>query len=535
MLGEIAKTGKQRADREKRDLWFKVDIKERVEEHARTFRNKDWVKNILLVVLLNSGTDINKIKRMISLITTSEEEREKINKAVEEVFSKSNAENLKEREKLWDVFEEFGINKEEIINSLVKMLNDKDENVRKRAVEYLMSVNDLGYVLAGAFNKEWFEKSGGDYNKAVEVAKKMEGEEREKLIGYLLGEYFIKSEDDGIRERTCKFLGDIGFKDEEIIKTLLERLKDKKEEVRAASAKALGELGVASKEVIDALIGALGDWYSDVKKASAEALGKIAKKNKIENEIVERILPGVNSTNLEERWGACLALGELGAASKEVIDALLERLKDGSEKPGVKEAAAWALGELGAASKEVINALVKRLNDKKEESWVKKASAEALGKLGVPNDEVINALIGRLKDKDEYSDVRTAAAEALGELGVGSDEVINALVGRLRDKNEEWWVKEASAKALGNLGVASKEVIDALVKALDYWVSDVKKASAEALGKLGVPNDEVINALIERLNDKYEDYDVRKASKKALKQIAEKHPEVREKIKRLWF
>ena len=49
MLGEIAKTGKQRADREKRDLWFKVDIKERVEEHVKTFRDKDWVKKHIAV------------------------------------------------------------------------------------------------------------------------------------------------------------------------------------------------------------------------------------------------------------------------------------------------------------------------------------------------------------------------------------------------------------------------------------------------------------------------------------------------------
>ncbi len=143
---------------------------------------------------------MNKIKRMVSFITISGEEREKLDKAVEQIFSKINAENLEEREEVWDVFEEFGINREEIINNLVRMLNDKDKNVRKRAVEYLMSIDDLGYVLAAVFDKEWFEKSGGDYNKAVEIAKKMEGEEREKLSDYLLGLNFIKSKNSEVRE-----------------------------------------------------------------------------------------------------------------------------------------------------------------------------------------------------------------------------------------------------------------------------------------------------------------------------------------------
>ncbi len=49
------------------------------------------------------------------------------------------------------------------------------------------------------------------------------------------------------------------------------------------------------------------------------------------------------------------------------------------------------------------------------------------------------------------------------------------------------------------------------------------------LGELGVASKEVINALLERLNDKEENEEVKKASKTALKQIAEKHPELREK------
>ncbi len=130
-----------------------------------------------------------------------------------------------------------------------------------------------------------------------------------------------------------------------VIETLLVKINSEDWEERMEACAALGDLGVKSKKVINALLERLkdGSELPYVKKAVAEALGKIAKKNKMEEEIVERILPGINSRNPEERYEVCLALGELGIASKEVMDALIGRLKDENEKWDVKKAVAEAL------------------------------------------------------------------------------------------------------------------------------------------------------------------------------------------------
>ncbi len=547
-------------------------------------KHKEEVVKRLLEEFGDDGVPDKKTIEEIKKRFGEEVAEELANEVIGSLLIKINSEDEKERMKACSALGDLGVPDKEVINALAERLRyDKNEYVRKAALGSLMKLNDLGYALAAAFDRGWFEESGGDYNKAVEIAKKMKGEEREILIDYLLGEYhylldyllgsyFIRSKDKNVRKSVCEFLTYIGFKDERIINALLERLEDEYEnrdvkeavaralenlgvandkvintlldrlkdenegwEVRVAAARALGELGTVRKvieakvneyekkgklwnivkkaikylvkseiidedgDVINALLKILKDENEDwnVKAAAAEALGKIAKKNNMENEILEIILPKINSRNPGERYGVCLALGELGIANEKIINALLERLEDKNESLWVRVAAIEDLDKLRATNEEVINVLLRRLKDGDEEQYVKIAAAEVLGKIGVANDEVIDALIGRLKDKNEDVLVKRASTEALRKLGVANDKVINVLLGILNDGSERVLVKIAAAKALGNLGV---------------------------------PDEEVINTLLERLKDEKENKHVKQAAKTALKQIAQKHPELKEEI-----
>ncbi len=385
--------------------------------------------------------------------------KELVNKVIETLLVKINSEDWEERMEACAALGDLGVKSKKVINALVERLNDKREytRVRKEAAEALGKL--------GAARKE---------TKSTTDKLKKEGKFR-KVIKTVI-KALVKSVEEN----------------EKLIKVLVKRLKDENEkwDVKKAVAEALGKLEVANKKVINALVGRLKDEDEDVREAVVEALGKTAKKNNIENEIVERILPGINSTEWKERHGVCLALGELGVPSEEVINALVERLNDESEHPSVRKAAAEALGKIAKKNKMEEEIVERILPDINSTDWKERAGVcLALGELGGASEKVIDALVERLNDESEHPSVRKAAAKALGKLGVANKEVVNALVERLKDKNEEWYVKETAAKALGKLGVANRKII---------------------------------NALMERLKDKYEDYDVKEASETALEQLAEK-------------
>ena len=235
------------------------------------------------------------------------------------------------------------IKKYKKIDRYVELLENEKFNVRKEAHKALMEQGDLGYILASAWDKEWFEEFGGDYEKAVEMAKSLKGEEQEKLIEYLLSNEFVGSRFWDVRRDIIKFIREVELKDERIIDVLVKSLKDEKN-VRKAAAEALGQLGVANDKVIDGLVGALGDIDWKVREAAARALGKIAKENGIEEEIVERVIELLESENWKKREGAARALGQLGVANNKVIDGLVGALGDKNED--VRRAAVEALKKI---------------------------------------------------------------------------------------------------------------------------------------------------------------------------------------------
>jgi HEAT repeat protein len=216
-----------------------------------------------------------------------------------------------------------------------------------------------------------------------------------------------------------------------------------------------------------------------------------------------------------------LGLMEQTGRQPEVIQGLIERLRDEDEDEDVRRAAARALGLAGkvAARPEVIQALVEGLRD--EKGYMRKVAAEALGQIGAAaaRPEVIQALVEGLRDEKVY--MRKAAAEALGQMGAAAarPEVIQALVERLSD--EEVGLRWAAARALGQMGAAAArpEVIQALVVRLWDENEDVCEAALEALRLMGAAGalPEFIKALVERLQDEDDDERVREAAAETLR------------------
>ncbi len=139
-----------------------------------------------------------------------------------------------------------------------------------------------------------------------------------------------------------------------------------------------------------------------------------------------------------------------------------------------------ALGELG--DPDAVGPLAGALND--ENSGVRWEAAEALGKIGEPAAE---ALIGALQDEDD--DIRWRAAIALGD--VKSRRAIGPLVGALKDPDP--FVRSRVVNSLSHFG---GEAIEPIITAFRYGGEEVRAAAAASLSKMsGDAREEVREAI----------------------------------------
>jgi HEAT repeat protein len=187
----------------------------------------------------------------------------------------------------------------------------------------------------------------------------------------------LQDEDRDVRIGAVFGIGDFGKHAENALPKLLEALNDPDQVVRALVCPVIGNVGIASENAINALIKVLFD-------------------EKAEN----------------YRYRAANSLGEFGPRASSAVPALLETMKKLDEKEDFlgKSYVIEALGKIGVASPDVIDALVQSLNDERSE-FCRKYAAKALGILGTQAKSSIPALIEALKDEDE--DVKGAAAQAL--------------------------------------------------------------------------------------------------------------------------
>ncbi|MDZ8137842.1 MAG: HEAT repeat domain-containing protein [Nostoc sp. DedQUE04] len=269
--------------------------------------------------------------------------------------------------------------------------------------------------------------------------------------------------------------------------------------------------------VLAELLGLLKDESDDVRNSAASALGKLGNASP---QVVEALLSLFKDESEIVRDSAVVALANLGNASPQIVEALLGLFKD--ESWNVRNSSASALGKLGNASPQVVKALLGLLKDESEN--VRNSAASALGKLGNASPQGVEALLGLLKDESE--NVRYYAASALGNLGNASPQVVKALLGLLKDESEN--MRYSAASALGQLGNASPQVVEALLGLLKDKSESVRYFAAFALGQLGNASPQVVEALLGLLKDKSES--VRYFAAFALGQLGNASPQLVEAL-----
>lgn len=289
--------------------------------------------------------------------------------------------------------------------------------------------------------------------------------------------------------RLLKYQAALG-EQEEIIKTLLEKLKDQDFRLRFRAAVALGRLGNTSETVVTALLESLKDQNSAVRDRAVDALGRLGKGSEA---VVTALLELLKAQNYRVRLNAANALVKSGNASETVVTALLESLKD--QDSAGRYRAVDALGELDNTSETVVTALLELLKD--HDFHVRLGAAEALYKLSKGSETVVAALLESLKEQD--SNACSAAAFVLGKLSIASETVITTLLELL--KNQDSQMRCGAAFSLGELGIASETVVTALLELLKDQDSLVRLGAAFSLGKLGNNSEGVVTTLLESLKE----------------------------------
>ncbi|MBL8795988.1 MAG: HEAT repeat domain-containing protein, partial [Planctomycetia bacterium] len=165
------------------------------------------------------------------------------------------------------------------------------------------------------------------------------------------------------------------------------------------------------------------------------------------------------------------------------------------ESPAIRGRAAQALAEIGSSADESRPALLKALQDK--EPKVRARAAEALARIG-PAQEDEAGLVAALKD--ENPEVRSQVAAALGKRGTGAGQAVTPLLNQLqKDKNED--ARAAAAGALGKIRPrTNKDAVAALrAAAAKDPQAKVRAEAVAALGDLGKGDKDATKSLVQEL------------------------------------
>jgi HEAT repeat protein len=308
------------------------------------------------------------------------------------------------------------------------------------------------------------------------------------------------------RYETVRLLADFGTKGRSAIPTLLDLVKNDKDDlVRAAAARSLGYLAEPTSDAVPVLAAMIVDKDPRVRRSVVRALvhihpgpkiglplyvkalegadpGTVAAVIATAAESGEKVVPGATAALKEPKaryWGLLL-LGEVGTASKSAVPDVIPLL--GDEGPAIRRQAAMTLGEIGPAAKDAVPALIKALDDK--ETAVRFAAAYALGKIG---DARADSALEKQMTGNGPLFLRTVCAWALMQINPDdaklSDEAVSLLGESM--KSQDVRVRRGAARGLAELKRPPEKAAGMLIAAMGDSDPLVLESVAHALAKMG--------------------------------------------------
>lgn len=222
------------------------------------------------------------------------------------------------------------------VASLVRLLGDRDEDVRLRASDALVAIRPDAAVFL------------------PEVVQ------------------ILDDEDGPGRAAAARVLGAMGPAARDAVHALVRALRDRREEVRAQAATALGEIEESARSAVPALIEAMKD--REIRWRAADALGRIGPEAAA---AVPALTIAVGDESGDVRRLSVRALGRIGPPAGSAAGVLIAALAD--PRPDVRLAAARALARVDPDLSSAMPALTRALED--PDPGVRQEAAAALRKL----------------------------------------------------------------------------------------------------------------------------------------------------------
>jgi len=371
------------------------------------------------------------------------------------------------------VLAEMGPKGKAAVPALVKLLSDKDPEVRMQAVITLGEIGPDAKSAASDIIKALSDEHGGVRYGAVYALAKIGAVESLPALAKAGAET-----DPFLQVLAPWAAAKIKPMDEGLVRVAVERLitglKSNDANVRRAAARGLFELGAGDQAVAPALVAAMEDPDPTVQGNVYTALASLGAK------AVPRVVQRLKDPKSRER--ALRILTIMGPEAKAAVPDL-EAMLRGADA-ATRDEVLFALAAIGPGSAPAVPALIQEMI-KGADAQAQVTAAYALGKIGPGAKAAVPAITKNLTSKDRF--LQLVSVWALLRIQPGDVQTVKMAIpllsSALSEVESELGKVEAAA-ALGDIGVGARDAVPALKNALNDPSPAVREAAAAALKKI---------------------------------------------------
>lgn len=323
----------------------------------------------------------------------------------------------------------------EVVNFLVETLrNDENDSlIRVNSISALCELREVDDTVINVLvdtlrtESELFVLRGH----AARALGNLANTDRE-VIDVLVQTLRNNSDDVWVSDKAVDALVKLCRADGQVIEVLDQVLRSKSDNIRFHFylAEVLAHLGEANDLVIDCLLQVFRTESEDLnvlRNRSVEALVNLGKINEPVVDLLNRIRS--NEGNASALGGYVRnALWQLGNTDSLLFSAKDQAYSNTQNEPLVRLVCACDLVRFGKADGQVVEFLVEFLRNAGNDSVERGMAAEALGELRKADDHVVNALVQILRDESVDIYLHDLTAKALSNLGKVKDVPLSLIV-----------------------------------------------------------------------------------------------------------
>lgn len=403
-----------------------------------------------------------------------------------------------------------GAARDRATKALKPPLSDSSAVVRMEAARSLWSLQHDAAPVLGVLESA----ADGDEYDAIRGVSETLAEIGKPAVPVLIR--LLENENEKVRWWSAEALGQIGGEAADALPSLSKALLDEDSGVRDAISRAIGQLGPAGAPAVPALVTAAKERRLDAGQLAiaVQSIGTAAR------QAMPILVRGLAEGDESARSRIIDAICSLGVEDEAIVDIVTDAI----ERHRVRRA--WSIDAFaklkGKAAAKAIPILTESL--KAPDDYLREVAARTLGQMGASANIAVPLIREAMADKQ--FPVRLQAGLALWRL-TGETEPMqmalsSAFHGEIADSDyNTWYRRRETLEAVHEMGPAAAPLLPTMLASMKDSPDDLTIAFIEALASLGEAGNDAVPALIEI--SKNTDWEIRKASIDAVKQIRDQH------------